>query len=323
MLPRRVIFAANATTSSGAGHVMRLIEISKAFPPSIEKCFIGSVKLPWVKELLDETFPFQNSEVGEMFGKHELVVVDSYDDAFCRLVANCSRDSTIVQIADRYTTLLPKSLIVFMDLPFDYKSENINRRIVAHGIRFIPARKLIPSGTKFQPIAKKVLVTTGGSVDKRIFSQLVSEVVKDEYRAIDFHFIGTLDNSVQKSLNIHFHEFGSGFDSIARDCDTAISAAGTSMWGLLSNNRLLGLATIVENQKANYSYAISSKHALPVFDFDNMKLDVGVLRTLLFDETSRRNIYRAISGQYDTLGASRVCELLLKLYDDNFNRNEH
>lgn len=301
--------------------MMRLIEISKALPPSVEKCFIGSVELPWVKELLDENFSSQSSEVGKMFGKHDLVVVDTYDDAFCRLVANCSRESTIVQIADRYTTLIPKSLIVFMDLPFDYENENINRRIIAHGIRFIPARKLVPFGTKIQPIAKKVLVTTGGLVDKRIFSQLVSEVVKDEYRAIDFHFIGTLDNSVQKSVNIHFHEFGSGFDSIAQDCDTAISTAGTSMWGLLSNNRLLGLATIVENQKANYSYAVNSKHALPVFDLDNMKLDVGVLRTLLFDETSRRNIYRAISGQYDTLGASRVCELLLKVHNDNFHRN--
>jgi spore coat polysaccharide biosynthesis predicted glycosyltransferase SpsG len=322
MLPRRVVFAANATTSTGAGHVMRLVEISKALPSSIEKCFIGSVELPWVKELLDKSFPFQSSEVRDIFGKHDLVVLDSYDDSFCRLVANSSRESTVVQVADRYTPLLPKSLIIYMDLPFDHENKDVSRRIVAHGISFVPARKLHPVETKFQPIAKKVLVTTGGSVDKRVFSQLVSEVVKDEYRAIDFHFIGTLDNSVQKNLNVHFHEMGSGIDSIAQDCDTAISAAGTSMWGLLSNNRLLGLAAIVENQKANYSYVISSKHALPVFDLDNIELDVGVLRTLLFDETSRRNIYRAISGQYDTLGASRVCELLLKVHNDNFHRNE-
>ena len=299
---------------------MRLVEISKALPSSIEKCFIGSVELPWVKELLDKSFPFQSSEDGEIFGKHDLVVVDSYDDVFCRLVANSSRESTIVQVADRYTPLLPKSFIIFMDLPLEHENEEVSRRIVAHGIRFIPTRKLHPVETKFQPIAKKVLVTTGGLVDQRIFLQLIAEVVKDEYRGIDFHFMGMLDNSVQSGVNLYFHEIGSGLDLIAQDCDTAISAAGTSMWGLLANNFVLGLAAIVENQKANYSYVIDLKHALPVFDLNNMRLDVGFLRTLLFDETMRRHIYRAISGQYDTLGSSRVCDLLLKVHQDKFQR---
>jgi spore coat polysaccharide biosynthesis predicted glycosyltransferase SpsG len=320
MLPRRVVFAANATTSTGAGHVMRLVEISKALPFPMETCFIGSIELPWVKELLDRSFPSQSSEVGEIFGKHDLVVVDSYDDVFCRLVANSSRESTIVQVADRYTPLLPNSFIIFMDLPLDHQSEEVSRRIVAHGIRFIPARKLHPVETKFQPIAKKVLVTTGGSVDQRIFLQLIAEVVKDEYRAIDFHFMGVLDDSVQSGVNLYFHEIGSGFDSIAQNCDTAISAAGTSMWGFLANNYVLGLAAIVENQKANYSYVTDLKHALPVFDLNNMRLDVGFLRTLLFDETTRRLIYRAISGQYDTLGSSRVCDLLLKVHQDKFQK---
>lgn len=299
---------------------MRLVEISKALPSSIEKCFIGSVELPWVKELLDKSFPFQSSEDGEIFGKHDLVVVDSYDDVFCRLVANSSRESTIVQVADRYTPLLPKSLIIFMDLPLDHVNEEVSRRIVAHGIRFIPARKLHRVQTNFQPIAKKVLVTTGGWVDQRIFLQLIAEVVKDEYRAIDFHFMGAPDSFVPRSVNLYFHEIGSGLDSIAQDCDTAISAAGTSMWSLLANNLVLGLAAIVENQKSNYSYAINSEHALPIFDLHDVKLDVEFLRTLLFDEKSRRNVYRAISGQYDTLGASRVCDLLLKAYEGNLHK---
>jgi len=301
---------------------MRLVEISKALPSSMEKCFVGSIELPWVKELLDKSFPFQSSEVGDIFGKQDLVVVDSYDDVFCRFVANSSRESTVVQVADRYTPLLPKSLIIFMDLPLYDVNEEVSGRIVADGIRFIPARKLHPVETRFQPIAKRVLVTTGGSVDKRIFLQLVAEVVKDEYRAIDFHFIGVLDDFVQSSGNLYFHEIGSGLDSIAQDCDTVISAAGTSMWGFLANNLVLGLAAIVENQKANYSYAIDSKHALPVFDMNNMKLHIGFLRKLLFDETSRRNIYGAIFGQYDTLGASRVSDLLLRVHQDNCHRKD-
>lgn len=318
MLPERVIFATNAMTSTGAGHAMRLIEISKLLPPSIEKHFFGSVDLPWVKELLGQYFHSQYSESDEKFGRHDIVVVDSYDHVFCENVVNCSQDSTVVQVADRYTTLLTNSFIILMDFPFNFESQNVNPRIVAHGIQFIPSRRFSLLNKKLEPRANRVLITTGGLADSRIFSQLVDELTKDIYQGIDFHFIGIPEDLVKTSDNLTFHNFSIGFDLIAQDCDTAISTAGMSMWSFLANNLITGVAAIAENQKANYGYVVNSKHALPLFDLDNIKLDVGVLRQLLFDESLRQNLFRAISGKYDTLGASRVCNLLIKLHCDRF-----
>jgi spore coat polysaccharide biosynthesis predicted glycosyltransferase SpsG len=319
MLPKRVVFAANATTSTGAGHVMRLFEISKGLPDSIEKHFVGSVDLPWVKELLGQHFSAQFSRLDESFGRHDIVLVDSYDGVFCEKVAVRSLDSTLIQVADRYTPLLPKSLIIFMDLPFGIKNEGVKQRTIAHGIEFLPIRDLNLLGKQIKPSAKKVLVSTGGSVNWRIFSQLIDELAKEMYQGIEFHFVGIPNNLVQTNANLIFHDFGIGFDLIARDCDTAISTAGTTMWSLLANNFIVGLAAIVENQKENYSFAINSKSALPLFAGDNIKLDVGVLKELLFDETSRHNLRKAILGKYDTLGASRVCDLLIKIYQESFH----
>lgn len=316
MLPKRVIFAANALTSTGAGHVMRLIEISKLLPSSIEKVFVGSVDLPWVKELLGQPFPTQYSRLDGAFGRHDVVVIDSYDLVFCEQVAAHSLETTVVQIADRYTPLLANSLIIFMDLPFNVESESVKRRIIAHGIQFLPTRKLNSLDKKIKPRAKRVLVTTGGMVDSRIFSQLVNELTKDMYQEIDFHFIGVPDSHFQKYNNLIFHNFGIDFDLIAQSCDTAITTAGTTMWSFLANNLIIGVSAIVENQKRNFSHVVNSKHALPLFDIDNTSLDVQVLRKLLFDETLRQNLSGAISGKYDTLGASRVCNLLLKIYEE-------
>jgi len=81
MLPKRVIFAANASNASGAGHLRRLIEIAKALPKSIEKYLIGSIDIPWLKTSAKNVF-LMNVSIKE-FGVDDLVVLDSYEKEFC------------------------------------------------------------------------------------------------------------------------------------------------------------------------------------------------------------------------------------------------
>lgn len=56
MLLKRVIFAANRSTTSGVGHLRRLIEITKAPHSSIEKHFIGLIDVPWIRTLATGLF---------------------------------------------------------------------------------------------------------------------------------------------------------------------------------------------------------------------------------------------------------------------------
>ena len=106
MLPKRVIFAANASNTSGAGHLRRLIEIAKVLPESIEKHLIGSIDIPWLKTSAENVF-LTNLPIKE-YGVDDLVVLNSYEKEFCLQIESGLTKSQIIQIADRYTFLLPR-----------------------------------------------------------------------------------------------------------------------------------------------------------------------------------------------------------------------
>jgi spore coat polysaccharide biosynthesis predicted glycosyltransferase SpsG len=310
MLPKRVVFATNVSKLSGAGHFRRLVEISRALPTSIERAFYGSVEIPWVRELFEETFPtidFHTEYLGDDF-----IVLDSYDEVFCQQVNSKFSNSTVLQIADRYTPLLANSLVIFMDLPFLYADSSIESRVIAHGIEYLPKRHISKQNNKVPDQAKRVLITTGGLVNESIFNQLIAELGKKKYRDIAFEFIGEYKDTPRGVNYFHFHSFGSGFDSIAKDCDTAISASGTTLWDLLASQKMVGVAAIVENQIANYEYVTANKQAIGVFTVDSLELDVEALHALLFDTNVRRSIQEEISDKYDFDGAKRVCNLILK-----------
>lgn len=308
MPPKRIIFATNVSRFSGAGHIRRLIEVSKALPNSIEKHFFGSIEIDWVKEMADRTFLPLCSPSN--FGRDDLVILDSYEEDFSLKVHSEFSDSRVIQIADRYTFILPDAAIIYMDLPFSYQDSKMESRVIAHGIEYLPMRGYTRHDYTFTDQAKRVLVTTGGSVNEHIYSQLVEELTKGKYQNVSFEFVGSFASVHSYNSNFSFHNFGSGFDSVARDCDTAISAAGTTMWDLFANRKLVGLAAMVENQRANFDYAIRTGQAIEVFDSKTLKLDVEALQSLLFDSNVRKSLYGAISGNYDFNGARRVSEVI-------------
>jgi spore coat polysaccharide biosynthesis predicted glycosyltransferase SpsG len=310
VFPKGVVFAANATYASGAGHLMRLIEVAKNLPDSVKKFFVGSVDIPWIDNLKEDIFiPVSTSTI---HGQESLVIIDSYDPDFCTLIRSSFPHSNVVQIADRYSFLLPSSHLIFMDLPFVHQDKGVEERVIAHGIEYLPKRKFHSSDKLFQSEARRVLITTGGATDQSFFAQLFEELSRDMYQHIEFNFIGQFERGFANQGNFKFHEPGLSFDKIAGYCDTAISSSGTTMWDLLANQMVVGLSAIVENQLSNYQYATSSYQALPIFCEDSRILSRENLEILLFDHEARRNLRSNIIGRYDFLGASRVCELISK-----------
>lgn len=285
------------------------MELAQGLPQSIEKHFFGTIEISWLKKLLHDNLIISNVET--KYTSEDLVILDSYEVDFCFKVQSRFPDSRIIQVADRYTFLLPNTKIIFMDLPFPYEMESISSRVLAHGIEYLPIRSFRKHKPQFKPQAERVLVTTGGSTIQDMTFMLAEEFSKVEYREINFNFIGLLDKSLEYSSNLRFHELGSGFDVIARECDTAISTAGTTMWDLLANQILVGLGAIVENQYANFDYALQSNQALGLFAPATMNFFPGAIRALLFNEKVRSMLYEEISNRYDFMGAQRTADVIL------------
>ena len=247
--------------------------------------------------------------------------MDSYEKEFCLQIESEFANSQVIQIADRYTFLLPKVKIVFLDLPFVYGSGDVAPRVISHGIEYLPIRAFKVVGSNFKPVAGRVLITTGGIVNERIYEQLIQEFSKDVYTAISFEFIGLPKAVSNFTSNLRFHPFGESFDDIAAECDTAISAAGTTMWDLLANQMVLGVAATVENQQANFEYAVGLGQALPVFDPETQALNLDNLKVLLFGQNIRQKLYAQVSGKYDFFGAARTSEVILKSFKEASTTN--
>ena len=309
MLPEKVVFATNVNSMTGAGHIRRLFEISKQLPASIEKHFFGTIELTWVKRLIQEDFLESQSQ--ENYDEDTFVILDSYEREFCLLVNSVFPHSKIIQLADRFTFLLPRAKIIFLDLPFPYEKKSTESRVIAHGIEFLPVRHFESRKPIFVGRAERVFVTTGGIVNDNIFSQLIQELVNEKYRDIEFEFMGLPKFHDVKYPNIRFHELGNTFDQIASLCDSSISAAGTTLWDLLANQILVGSVAVVENQKANLNFAVESGQALEIFDPKTLKLNTDSFQSLLFDENLRQDIFLKISGRYDFYGAKRISEAIL------------
>ena len=208
-----------------------------------------------------------------------------------------------------------------MDLPFVYESKNVEPRVIAHGIECLPIRAFKAASSDFKPVASRVLITTGGVVNERVYEQLIQEFSKDAYTAIKFEFIGLPSTDSSVTSNIRFHPFGESFDAVAAVCDTGISAAGTIMWDLLANQMMLGITATVENQRANFDYAVSLSQALPVFDPETQALNLENLKALLFDRNIRQKLYRQIAGKYNFFGATRTSQAILKSFSENSTSN--
>jgi len=311
MLPKKVIFATLANRTTGAGHIRRLVEISRQLPESIEKFIFGTIEIVWVQEFVDRLFLELDPQ--ECFSEDTLVILDSYDKAFCLLVDSRFPNSKIIQIADRFTFLLPRANLIFLDLPFEYPNESIKLREIGNGIEYLPIRRFEKGERRFLERAERVLITTGGQVNENIFNLIIKELISSRYKDIKFDFIG-IPNSHNISLrNVEFHELGKTFDDIAAMCDTSISAAGTTMWDLLANKIIVGLVAVVENQKANLDFAVQSDQAVEIIDYQNLNFNTDLFQSLLFDKDLRYKLFKNISGKYDFLGAKRIGELILQL----------
>lgn len=310
-LIRSALFACNATSVSGVGHVMRCIEYAQSLQQiGVKVDFVGAVEVGWLKKHLKRLGLRVITKPAEAYS---LLILDSYDLSYLLEISGKVQTDLVVQIADRNSPLLDNVYLVWLDTNFRELGLEVQVRVILHGFSAYPTRQL--SATKgFKALAENVLVTLGGSPKARDFDSIVEVMSKPEFNKVNFHIFA--HSLRQKSLlaNVRFHPLGHNLVEVASYCDTAISGSGTSIWDFLSSKHHVGALCLVDNQEANYRFVTQGKMAIGLGNFGfGEPLNIDALRSLLFDNDLRSQLIASIPEDLDGNGAARFTEKVFEL----------
>lgn len=192
------------------------------------------------------------------------------------------------------------------------------------GSTYAPLRKEFGEGSyQVRDIAKKVLVTTGGADAYHVCGQYVEQMTREDRKTI-FHVIsGPFHSSRQELLalsekysNIIIHENVSEMAQLMRECDIAVSAAGSTLYELCA----IGVPTLyfyfVENQELPAKYFELDTQMINAGNYvQNPKATLNKLvsdtRRLLASYEERWRISDSMSKVTDGRGAERIAECLI------------
>lgn len=302
------MFASPATFRSGAGHLSRSIRIAQNIDPFLRKFHIGRIEIDWLLDSVYNTFELLPKGVCD--NSNCLVVLDSYDSAFCQEIRNFFSKASIIQLADRYTPILADVSIIWLDFPDGKEFEKRRSDIIAHGLGYMPISRINRRIEDIGGVAKSVLITTGGNPSSEVIHRLCNELLKKCYDGIEVHIIGKKPNFVRGSNHLHFYNPGPILETLAERVDTVITSCGTSLWDFLANRFCVGAINLVENQSRNYEYALESRQTVPIhLDNSNNSLHTS-LQSLFFDANRRRQLASSTLGLYDFDGAVRCAKII-------------
>jgi spore coat polysaccharide biosynthesis predicted glycosyltransferase SpsG len=305
---QEVVFAAEATFISGAGHLRRSMSFAEALDPKTRKFHIGQIEIEWLMAPSKVYFDFLDRDFVKLV--KPLIILDSYDFDFCQHIRDLFPTEKIIQVADRFTTVLDDVNIIWLDFPDGKQFQRQKTQILDFGLKLMPIRKMNRFFDRSIPVAKNVLVTTGGNPSLVTLKKLCEELSKDEYRSVEFHFIGDNPGTSINRENFHFYKTGIVLEELSAKVDTVITACGTSLWDFLANGFCVGAINLVENQSRNFEYVVSSNHAIPV-NINQEGDDLSdSLQSLFFDMRLRKKLVDETSRIYDFRGAQRFAEII-------------
>jgi spore coat polysaccharide biosynthesis predicted glycosyltransferase SpsG len=312
MQPPSILFAINATTESGAGHVMRCLSLARELRDLGCKTFIeGTIEISWIRERLEQESVFQPSSKRDSY---DLVVLDSYDVSFMNRTLVNFRSKKVVQFCDSNSVLVDvESVVWFEEGQFNLVSSWQQPRVVASGFSLlIPAPTL--NRARLAERATNVAVILGGAPLPSIVDTVVQSIISPLFNSVTFHLWSDhVPNSARFFSNLLFHPLGSSLEPYLSSCDTMISSAGTSLWVNASGGRVIGVVGLVQNQLSNYEFAteIGVAHGLGFLLGSQDLIAENALEALLFDAEHRRSLYASLVDFVDSSGSQDLATILL------------
>ncbi len=334
-----ILIRADANEQIGTGHVMRCLSIARAFANKGEEVkFItadhrgdGLVKNGGFDSVcLDSEWTDMNGEIDQLIGmiKREnpsLLIIDSYyvTEKYLSSISNVVRT---VYMDDLNSACWNVDVLINYNIfssVFDYAKYNGTRTRLLLSPKYAPLRvEFINCPGHGIKDVTDILISAGGSDPERITERIIRNVCS-KYSHITFHFIvGALNprlDEIKKLAearsNVVLHINEQRMSDLMKNCDIAISAAGTTLYELCA----CGIPTIT------YTLADNQLVAAEQFAKQGIMLSAGdcrgdegfikrlesLLDRLVNDHGMSADLSSRMQELVDGNGAERIVEALL------------
>ncbi len=265
----------------------------------------------------------------------ETVLLDSYFVTE-KYLASISKLTKVCYIddLDRFIypvhTLINYSLQCQRDYEKRYEAVGSNTRFLLGG-KYAPLRQefsYVPYDVR--EYVRKVLITTGGTDQLNMAYKLLERFAsEDTFKDIEFHIIvGRFNENKDKlkalenvSKNIFLHENVTNMSYWMRECDVAITAAGTTTFELAACGIPSVCFEVADNQAGAQlweqgGYMIYAGNAYMEQEKCIEACIKGMLK-LKEDYVFRKKMSQKMQGVVDGLGASRIADYLIGLSEEN------
>lgn len=314
----RFVFRADASMTTGSGHVMRSSAIAEeAIARGIPSLFVGKIsELAWVSERISGLGFFQVLENSSEFipdKDEDILIIDSYeiptDDVFVQL----QNWSKVISIFDESTPNYSCDLRIHPGLTKTWPKPFSGRTLT--GPKFIPLRKSINNSTEHTPEGTLEVLVVGGGSDTYGFVPAVVKILKKSTQ--DFHVTIFSNSQLGMDLDERFSvfEIGLKLDLVANAVDLVFTTASTSSLEFLARGSAVAIGCAVDNQELFYKELSRGNYAAPIGEFLNNEwhLNTDLIRKLISLEAFRTTLKGNSANLIDLDGAKRIVDEILKL----------
>lgn len=342
---KKILFRADGNAVIGAGHIMRCLSIGIAARNlGVECCYVTSdeafldvlEKNEFRVEVMHSRYTEMNDEIS-IFEKiilresPDIIVVDSYfvTPGYLKKIKLYTK---LAYIDDVMSFAYPVDVLINYNIygrQTDYKKlydkENLPQLLL--GSSFTPLREEFQSGEmiKINQSIKNILFSAGGADPERMALRFAEKIVNErECKDIKFHIImGNFEPDKEKlekialcHNNVCLHSNIKKMSSLMRQCDLAVSAAGSTLYELCA----CGVPTITYVLEDNQLYGANAFEQKGIMinagdDRYNPNLINDIfkeIKILASDSNKRIMMQNYMKKCIDGKGAKRIIKELLE-----------
>ena len=313
------IFRADASVIDGVGHVVRCAAVAEALQDlGFESVLVGQINgLPWLDESL-RSGPFIRIEsVGQAKRLHheDVLIIDSYRlDADSEFL-NQKNWKFVVAFVDRSTPKYHADLYFNLSARPDWvASEQDQKSEIIGGLGYIPVRKIHQRISESYNVDGVLSISvTGGGSDPRNFVQEIGKILS----SINGDFIAKLftSKSIPMDKRLSRVDIGPELSKVLDESHLVFTAAGSTVWEILSRRVPMGIACAVANQQENYEFLDKSNLARGIGSYEDglgWNLDKGKIVDLIKKSELRENLVLEMSNANIAGGALNIARKIVE-----------